>query len=66
MTCTSATITTELIEHEDGRPIAYVDATAVVVFAYQDPGGSYVIDICTRDDTSEQTQVLLDGVPLIK
>lgn len=50
MTSILTTITTELIEHADGRPVACVDATAVAVFAYQEPDGTYVIDIYTRDD----------------
>ncbi len=59
------TITTELLEHADGRPIAYVDATGVVVFAYQEPNGTYVVDICTRDDTAAgRLQLMLDGHPL--
>ena len=66
MTATPATITTELIEHADGRSIAYIDATAIAVFTYQEPDGSYIIDICTRGDISEQTHVLLDGSPLIQ
>ena len=50
MTLVPATITTELMEHADGRRIAYIDATAVAIFAYQQPNGTYVIDIRTRDD----------------
>jgi hypothetical protein len=62
-----ATITTELIERADGRPVAYVDATAVAVFAYQDPDGTYVIEICTRDDIPMgQLGVLLDGNALLR
>jgi hypothetical protein len=61
------TITTELIEHADGRPVAYVDATSLAVFAYQKPDGSYVIDISTRDDIPlEQLDVLLDGSSLLR
>ena len=57
-----ATITTELLKHADGTPIAYIDATAIVVFAYQQPDGTYVIDICTREDiTPGQLRLLLDG-----
>ena len=55
MTLIPATITTELLEHADGRPVAYIDATAVAVFAYQEPDGTYVIDICTRDDIADGT-----------
>jgi hypothetical protein len=56
-----ATITTELLEHADGRPVAYIDATAIVVFAYQQPDGTYVIDICTREDiTPGRLRLLLD------
>jgi hypothetical protein len=47
-----ATITTELMEHADGRPIAYIDATAVAIFVYQQPDHTYVIDIHTRDDSA--------------
>lgn len=62
MTGIPATITTEVMEHADGRPVAYVDATAVAVFAYQEPDGTYVIDICTRVDIApEQLRLLLDG-----
>jgi hypothetical protein len=42
-----ATITTELIEHADRRSVAYVDATAVAIFAYQEPDLTYIIEICT-------------------
>jgi hypothetical protein len=62
-----ATITTELLAHADGRPIAYIDATAVAVFAYQQPDGAYVIDICIRDDIPEESlRLLLDGGPLMR
>ena len=65
MTPVPATITTELMAHADGRPIAYIDATAVAIFTYQQPDGSYVIDIHTRDDTaSGRLRFLLDGQPL--
>ena len=40
MTHASVTITTELLVHADGRPIAYIDATAVAVFAYQQPNST--------------------------
>jgi hypothetical protein len=67
MTFRPATITTELLEHSDGRPVAYVDATAVAVFAYQQPDGSYLVEICTREDiTDSRLRVLLDGSPLIR
>jgi hypothetical protein len=46
------TITTELMEHTDGRPVAYIDATAVAVFAFHQPDGTHVVDIHTRDDTA--------------
>ena len=63
----SATITTELLEHADGRPIAYIDATAIAVFAYQQPDGTYVIDISTRDDIPQrQLRLLLDGGLLLR
>jgi hypothetical protein len=67
MTSVPATITTELIEHADGRPVAYVDATAVAVFAYQEPDGTYVIEICTRDDIPlGRLDVLVDGNSLLR
>ncbi len=55
-----------LIEHAGGRAVAYIDATAIAVFTYQDTDGTYVIDICTRVNCSRQTRVLLDGHPLIR
>jgi hypothetical protein len=65
MTRIPATITTELLEHADGRPVAYIDATAVAIFAHQQLDGSYVIDIYTRDDiTNGRLRLLLDGEPL--
>jgi len=58
-------ITAELIESHDGRPVAYVDATAVAVFTHQEPDGSYLIDIHIRDDTVHgQLRIHLDGEPL--
>jgi hypothetical protein len=67
MTVVPATITTELLTHADGRPIAYIDATAVAVFAYQQPNGIYVVDICIRNDIPEEgLRLLLDGSPLIR
>jgi len=66
MTFISATITAELLEHADGRPVAYIDATGVAVFASQQPDGTYVIDICTRDDTATgRLRLLLDGQPIL-
>jgi hypothetical protein len=57
-----STITTQLIRHADGRPVGYIDATAIAVFAYQQPDGSYVIDICTREHIpAAQLRLLLDG-----
>ena len=65
MTFIPATITAELLEHADGRPVAYIDATGIAVFACQQPDGTYVIDICTRDDTADgRLRLLLDGQPL--
>lgn len=65
MTLAPATITAELIEHADGRPIAYTDATSVVVFVYQEPDGTSVIDIYTRDETAYgRLRVVVDGQPL--
>lgn len=61
MTSTPATITAEVMEHADGRPVAYVDATGIAVFTCQQRDGTYIVDICTRDQTGEQTCVLLDG-----
>lgn len=64
MTFVPATITTELMKHADGRPVAYVDATAVAVFAYQQPDGSIVIDICTRDEIMPgRLQIFVDSGP---
>jgi hypothetical protein len=66
MTHVPATITAELLDHADGGPVAYIDATGVAVFARQEHDGTYVIDICTRDDTaSGRLQLLLDGQPLL-
>jgi hypothetical protein len=66
MTRIPATITAELLEHADGRPVAYIDATGVVVFARQEYDGTYVIDICTRDDDADgRLRLLLDGQPLL-
>ena len=65
MTMIPTTITAELIRHADGRAIAYIDATAVAVFTYQQPDGSYVIDIRTRDDIEcGRLRLLFDGQPL--
>jgi hypothetical protein len=65
MTRIPATITAELLEHADGRPVAYIDATGIAIFACQQPDGTYVIDICTRDDTADgRLRLLLDGQPL--
>jgi hypothetical protein len=59
-----ATITTDLLEHADGRPVAYIDATAIAVFAYQEPDGTHVIDVHTRGDVlPERMRLLLDGKP---
>jgi hypothetical protein len=67
MTSIPATITTELIEHADGRLVAYVDATAVAVFAYQESDGTYIIEICTRDDIPlGRLGVLVDGNSLLR
>jgi hypothetical protein len=62
MVLVPATITTELMEHTDGRPVAYIDATAVAVFAYQQPNGTYIIDICTREGLRPgRRSLVLDG-----
>jgi hypothetical protein len=67
MTPIRATITAELIEHADGRPIAYIDATGVAIFAYQECDGTYVIEICARDDTAlGRLTMLLDGRALLR
>jgi hypothetical protein len=67
MTVVAAIITTEAMEHADGRPVAYVDATAVAIFAYQEPDGTYVIKIYTRDDIpSRRLSVLLDDRSLLR
>lgn len=62
MPAVPAAVTVELIEHADGRPVAYIDATGISVFAHQLPDGTYIVDICTRDRTGEQLRVLLDGM----
>lgn len=62
MNTVPATITAEVIEHADGRPVAYVDATGVAVFVWQEPDGVYVVEIHTRDDTAcGRLQLRLDG-----
>ncbi len=66
MTFIPATIAAELLEHADGRPVAYIDATGIAVFACQQPDGTYVVDICTRDDTADgRLRLFLDGQPLL-
>jgi hypothetical protein len=65
MTVIPSTITVELMQHADGRAIAYIDATAVAVFTYQQPDGTYIIDIRTRDDIAcSRLRLLLDDQPL--
>jgi hypothetical protein len=65
MTANPSTITAELMQHADGRAIAYIDATAIAVFTYQQPDGTYVIDIRTRHDiTCSRLRLVLDGQPL--
>jgi hypothetical protein len=65
MTFIPVTITAEVLEHADGWPVAYIDATGVAVFACQQPDGTYVIDICTRDATADgRLRLFLDGQPL--
>jgi hypothetical protein len=60
------TATTGLAAHTDGRPIACTDATAVVVFVYQDSSGTYVVDIHRRDQAADgRLRVLLDELPLL-
>jgi hypothetical protein len=67
MTLIPVTITAEVLEQADGRPVAYIDATAVAFFAYQQPDGAFIIDIYTRDDTaSGRLRLLLDGEPLTR
>ena len=63
-TITPVTVSVATLEHADGRPIAYVDATAIAVFTYQDPDGTYVIDVHTRDDSADgRLRLLVDGRP---
>lgn len=64
MVTSPARITSEVLQHADGRPIAYTDATGVAVFIYQEGNGTYVIEICTRDNTGSRRCILLDGAPL--
>jgi hypothetical protein len=57
-----ATITTVEMEHTDGRPAVYVDATGVAVVTYQEPDGTYVVEVLTRDDSAVgKLRLLLDG-----
>jgi hypothetical protein len=59
---TPATITTVEMEHADGRPAVYVDATGVAVVIYQELDGTYVVDVLTRDDSAVgRLRLLLDG-----
>lgn len=59
------TITTEVMAAADGRPVAYIDATAVAVFACQEPDGTHVIEIHTRQDIPPgRLRLLLDGQAL--
>jgi len=59
-------ITARLLAHTDGRPIAYTDATAVVVFVYQDRSGVFTVDIHTRHPAADgRLRVLLDERPLL-
>ena len=64
MLAISTAVTVELMEHADGRPVVYVDATGIAVFIQRSRDGTYVVDICTRDHTGEQMHVLLDSVPV--
>jgi hypothetical protein len=65
MKLTPLTITAEVLRHADGRPIAYIDATAIAVFVHQQPDGSHLISIYTRHDSAEdQIQILLDETPV--
>jgi hypothetical protein len=67
MAVVPASITTEMLEHADGRPVAYIDATAVAIFAYQRPDGTYVIDVCTREEIAPgRLRLFLDGGPLLR
>jgi hypothetical protein len=51
----------------DGRPVAYIDASAVAVFAHPQPDGSYVVEICAREDiTDRRLHLLLDGAQLLR
>ena len=59
-----ATIAIELMEHADGRPVAYIDATDIAVFTWQQPDGTFVIAIYTRHDRAYgRVQLLVDGEP---
>ncbi len=44
------------------KPGGAHDPHAIAVFTFPQSDGTYVIGICTRDDTGGQAQVLLDGV----
>lgn len=62
MKAVPATITAEVMEHADGRPVAYIDATGVVVFVWQEADGSYVVEVHTRDAIAcRRPRLLLDG-----
>ena len=60
-----ASITTELLEHTDGRPVASIDATAVAIFAYQRPDGTCVAVPTREDIAAGRLRLLLDGDPLL-
>jgi hypothetical protein len=50
------------MKHADGRPVAYINATAVALFACQQPDSTYITHICARADISPgKLRVYLDG-----
>lgn len=64
MNPTPLTVTAEVLRHADGRPIAYIDATAIAIFVQQRPDGSHLISIYTRHDSADdQIQILVDEAP---
>lgn len=56
-----AVITAEVMRDAGGHPVAYIDATGIAVFTYQQRNGTYIVDINTRDPSSHRMHVLLDG-----
>jgi hypothetical protein len=59
---TADTIGAYMMEHADGRPIAYVDAAGLAVYTYQQPDGAYTVEVYTHDDaTADRLRLLVDG-----